>query len=72
MHTVNEILRKLSAEHDTDVAVCSFRDGEIVTQDVLEAAMGEVPEIQEDNDVDEGFKFEEVKVAKDEEFSFDV
>lgn len=34
--------------------------------------MGEVPEIQEDNLADEGFKFEEVKVEKEESFCFDV
>lgn len=71
VHTVNEILKKLSALHNTEVAICSFRDGEIVTQEVLEAAMGEVPEIQEENDEAACFKFEEIKDVNEDEDNFD-
>lgn len=68
---MGEILGKLAEKHETDVAICNFRDGEIVTQEVLEAAMGEVPEIQEESSEEfEGLKFEELK--EDEEFKFDV
>ena len=73
VQTIGEILGKLADRHGTDIAICNFREGEIVTQEVLEAAMGEVPEIQEESvEEDEGFKFEEFKGAEDEDFKFDL
>ena len=41
VQTANDIFKELSDQSNFGMKICSFRDGEIITKDILKEAMGE-------------------------------